>query len=258
VSDRTDPIPEGTAMLMKAAFPTNHLYPTSDGKPMAETDRHRQIMFDLIEVLQAHFAGDPNTYVSGNLLMYYDPKNKRKHLSPDCFVVFGVPDHERINYLTWEEGKCPDVVFEITSSSTQADDTRKKFEKYRDVLKVREYFLFDPFEDYLAPSMQGYRLRAGQYVTIRPHADRLPSQLLGLHLERDGNELRLWNPDTGRWLRTAREQVTEERQRADTERQRADAEKGRADAERQRADAAEAELARLRSRLQPRANGNHN
>ncbi len=236
-------------MLMKAAFTSNHLYPTSDGKPMAETDRHRQIMVDLIDVLKGHFAGDPDTYVSGNLLLYYDPTDKRKHLSPDCFVVFGVPDGERINYLTWEEGKCPDVVFEITSSSTKSADTRRKFEKYRDVWKVKEYFLFDPFEDYLTPSMQGYRLRGGQYVTIQPRDGRLPSQLLGLHLERDGNELRLWDPAAGTLLRTARED-------ADAERRRADAERRRADAERQRADAAEAELARLRSRLQPHANGN--
>jgi Uma2 family endonuclease len=229
-------------MLMKAAFPSNHLYPTSDGKPMAETDRHRLIMVDLIDVLKGHFAGRPDTYVSGNLLLYYDPKNKRKHLSPDTFVVFGVPDHERLNYLTWEEGKCPDVVFEITSSSTQAEDTRKKFEKYRDVLKVREYFLFDPFEDYLDPSMQGYRLRAGQYVAIQPKAGRLPSQLLGLHLEREGSTLRLWNPTTGAWLPSV------------AEREAAAAEREAAAAEREAA--LQAEVARLRAALAQKASGN--
>jgi Uma2 family endonuclease len=219
-------------MLMKARFTSNHLYPTSDGKPMAETDRHRQLMFDLIEVLKARYAGDPDTYVSGNLLLFYDPKDKRKHLSPDCMVVFGVPDEERLNYLTWEEGKGPDVVFELTSSSTKSEDTRKKFEKYRDVLKVREYFLFDPYEDYLDPSMQGYRLRGGQYVTIQPRDGRLPSQLLGLHLERDGSDLRLWDPATGLHLEPARRQLEA------THEQLADALR--------RAEAAEAELARLR------------
>ena len=61
-------------MLMTARFTSNHLYPTSDGKPMAETDRHRQLMFDLIEQLKRHFAGQSDTYVSGNLLLYYDPR----------------------------------------------------------------------------------------------------------------------------------------------------------------------------------------
>lgn len=44
-------------------------YPTSDGKPMAETDVHRQDMIDLIETLQDHFADDPDVYVTGNLLL---------------------------------------------------------------------------------------------------------------------------------------------------------------------------------------------
>ena len=34
-------------------------YPTSDGKPMAETDFHRKIMVDQIETLDHHFAADP-------------------------------------------------------------------------------------------------------------------------------------------------------------------------------------------------------
>lgn len=68
------------------------------------------------------------------------------------------------------------------------------------------------------------------------------SQLLGLHLERDGSSLRLWNPATG-----ARLPTMDEREAAMHD---------RAEAEKARADAAEAELARLRARLQPKANGN--
>jgi len=214
-------------MLMPARFTSNHLYPTSDGKPMAETDRHRRIMVDLIESLKVHFADDPNTYVTGNLLLFYDRGNKRRHLSPDCFVVFGVPNDERLNYLTWEEGRCPDVMFEITSSSARHEDTRRKFERYRDVLRVKEYFLFDPCEEYLSPSMQGYRLRAGQYVAIRPQAGRLPSQQLGLHLERDESELRLWNPAVGEWVPTVQEIADAAQQRADAQQQRAEAQQQR-------------------------------
>ncbi len=192
-------------MIREAELTSNHLYPTTDGKAVAETDYHRQLMFDLIAQLGRYFADDPETYVSGNLLLFYDPSNKRKHISPDTFVVFGVPKKDRLNYLTWEEGKAPDVVFELTSKSTRAEDTRKKMALYRDVLKVKEYFLFDPLEDYLEPSMLGHRLRAGQYLPIAPKAGRLPSQLLGLHLERDGRELRLWDPETESWLPTPNE-----------------------------------------------------
>ena len=64
-------------------------YPTSDGRPMAETDLHRDVMFDLIETLKERFAADPLTYVSGNILLFYEPGNKRRHVSPDVLVVLG-------------------------------------------------------------------------------------------------------------------------------------------------------------------------
>ena len=67
-------------------------YPTSDGKPMAETDVHRDLMMDLIRTLGAHYAADPMVYVSGNLLLFYEEGNKRKHVSPDVFVVRGHPE----------------------------------------------------------------------------------------------------------------------------------------------------------------------
>ena len=126
---------------------SNHLYPTSDGRPMAETDYHRHLMWQIISVLKARYAADPNTYVTGNLLLFYRPNDKRRHVSPDCMVVFGVPKMDRLNYLTWEEGKGPDVVIELTSKTTRREDVETKFELYRDVLRVKEYFLFDPFED---------------------------------------------------------------------------------------------------------------
>ena len=66
-------------------------YPTSDGKPMAETDVHRDLMIDLIQTLEDRFAADPEVYVSGNILMFYEEGNRRRHVSPDVFVVRGIP-----------------------------------------------------------------------------------------------------------------------------------------------------------------------
>ncbi|MBL8796696.1 MAG: Uma2 family endonuclease [Planctomycetia bacterium] len=180
-------------------------YPTTDGRPMAETDIHRDDMHDLIGSLKNFFAFDPLVYVSGNLLLYYVPGNKRKHVSPDVFVVKGVEKRLRDNYLLWEEGKGPDAAIELTSSSTRAEDTKKKFLLYQDVLKVPEYFLFDPKDDYLDPPLQGYRLVKGKYAPIRPVLGRLPSTVLGLHLERHGHELRLFDPRNNRWLPTPAE-----------------------------------------------------
>jgi Uma2 family endonuclease len=175
---------------------------------MAETDVHRQIMVDLIETLQDRYANDPDVYVSGNLLLFYQEGDRRKHVSPDVFMVRGVPKlPPRDNYLVWAEGKSPDMVIEITSKTTRREDENKKRVLYRDVLKVPEYFQFDPTQDYLKPPFQGHRLVGGEYLPIEPVADRLPSAVLGLHLERDGTDLRLFDPAIGQRLLTRVERI---------------------------------------------------
>ena len=178
-------------------------YPTGDGKPMAETDVHRDDMVDVIQMLKDHFADERDVYVSGNLLMFYVEGDRRKHISPDVFLVRGVEKKDRDHYLIWKERKAPNAVIEITSKSTRGEDQRKKKELYRAVLQVPEYFQFDPTEDYLKPPLQGFRLIDGTYLPIEPVNGRLPSEVLGLHLERDGKRLRLFNPATGARLLTA-------------------------------------------------------
>ena len=44
----------------------------------------------------------------------------------------------------------------------------------------------------------------GEYIPIQPVNGRLPSQVLGLHLERDGKDLRFYKPAPGRRLLTLR------------------------------------------------------
>ena len=231
-------------------------YPTSDGKPMAETDWHRDLMLDLIKTLQQHWRDQPRIYVSGNLLVFYEPGNRRRHVSPDVFVVRGVANHPRPNYLIWEERRGPQVVIEVTSATTRNEDLRTKFSLYQDTLKVREYFLFDPRGDYLDPPLRGYRLRQGQYRPIRAVQGRLPSQVMGLHLERDGQVLRLWNPATGTWLPTHLEARQQAEERAEDEAQARQQAEARAQQAEERAEKeararqwAEAEAERLRQEL---------
>jgi Uma2 family endonuclease len=234
-------------------------YPTSDGKPMAETDVHRKDMVDLIAALDDHFAADPRVYVSGNLMFFYEEGNRRKHIAPDVFVVRGVPKlPPRKYYLLWEEGRSPDLVIELTSKTTRREDRDKKWVLYRDRLRVPEYFLFDPFEEYLKPSMQGYRLVEDQYVAIESEAGRLPSGVLGLHLERRGAELRLYHPATGRCLPTPQERAAEEaeaRQRAEEGRQREAEARQRAEEDRLHIEAENERLRRELAAWQRRGSG---
>ena len=210
-------------------------YPTSDGRPMGETDLHRKAMIKAIETLEMFYAGK-QVYVSGNILLFYRPGDRRKHVSPDLLVVKGLEPHNRENYLLWKEGKSPDMVLEVTSKSTRAEDQEEKYAIYRDVLGVREYFLFDPLGEYLDPQLQGHRLSAGAYQPIEPVNGRLPSEELGLGLEQAGSELRFCNSRTGKWLPT----LEEARKEAEAARKEAEA----------ASKAAEAENAKLRREIE--------
>jgi Uma2 family endonuclease len=184
-------------------------YPESDGEPMAETDVHREQMLYLIEALKDHYRDRDDVYVAGNLFVYYEEGNPQAVLAPDVFVVFGVPDKRRRTYKVWEEGQTPDVVFEITSPSTKAEDLGSKKGVYA-YLGVKEYFLYDPLGDYLHPAFQGYALDETAPMSVyRPIASDaegvLHSQQLGLMLRVEGDLLRLYDPATGEKLLTPQE-----------------------------------------------------
>jgi Uma2 family endonuclease len=150
-------------------------YPETDGRPMAETPLHRDVLFLCIDILRRWFAANQNVYVSGNMMLYYERGNPRRWISPDVQVTLGIPrEPERRVYKTWVEGKMADLVIEATSRSTQREDEQFKFELYRG-LGVAEYYLFDPEGDYLDPPLVGYRLIAGEYRPIEPVGGRLPS-----------------------------------------------------------------------------------
>jgi Uma2 family endonuclease len=208
-------------MIRPLRTPPRNEYPTSDGKPMAETDLHRDLMAALIETLKWWFRDRPEVYVSGNLLVYYEKGNKRIHVSPDVFVVPGIGGHRRENYLLWEEGRGLDFVIETTSKTTMQEDVETKYNLYVEKLAVKEYVLFDPREEYLTPSFQMYRRFGAGFRRVKPADGRYHSRVLGLDLERDGTNLRLRDPATGDRLPTPVE----------------------------RADAAEAELAHLKREL---------
>ena len=223
-------------------------YPESDGQPMAETDVHR----DLMAMLREYFHADPHVYISGNLLLYYEEGNPRRSVAPDVFVVKGIPGDRRRIYKLWEEGQPPDVVFEVTSRSTRREDLRTKHDLYAR-LGVTEYFLFDPLGEYLRPPFQGYRLEQNRYVPLRPAEDgSLWSTMLGLALHPRGEHLRLFDPESRRWLPTPQEETVARRAaelRAATAEARMVAEADARQVAEARAADAEAELARLRAQL---------
>ncbi|MBI3966627.1 MAG: Uma2 family endonuclease [Chloroflexi bacterium] len=230
-------------MSERAVVPVPVEYPERDGKPMAETDVHREVMFDLIQTLTDYYRDQPDVYVSGNLLLYYEEGNPTASVAPDVFVVKGVGKGRRRIYRLWVEGKPPDVVIEVTSRGTRFDDLGTKRALYQE-LGVREYFQYDPLAEYLVPPQQGYRLVDGEYQKIEPSdTGALASEVLGLELRLgESGELRLVDPATGERLLTPAE--LPEARRVETHARRA------AEA---RATELEADLARLRAELTARS-----
>jgi Uma2 family endonuclease len=216
--------------------PVDIEYPQSDGRPMAESDLHRDIMADLINRLKERYAQRKDVYVSGNLLVYYEEGKPQKCLAPDCMVVFGAPPDRRLIFKTWEEGVSPTVVFEITSKTTEWEDVHTKFQIYQNVWQVQELFLFDPTEEYLEPSLVGYRMNRGELKQLKPTSNRVKSTELGITLERDGRRLVLRDAKSGNELLLPAEAEAENERRK------------RRKAEKER-DAVEAENARLRAEL---------
>ncbi len=184
--------------------------PESDGKPMAETDPHRKVMISLLHALEERYRDQAGVYVSGNIFVYYfDEAGVRQSVSPDILVVFGVERKDRRIYKVDEEGKGPDIVIELTSSSTKVEDLVAKHYIYAN-LGVREYFLFDPYGETRRPMLRGFRLEGGEYVPMAG-ATRLNSEVLGLELRVEQGQLRLYDPKTGERLRTPEEAEAERR-----------------------------------------------
>lgn len=229
---------------------------------MGETDEHRDEMVREIELLRRFFEGQ-NVYVSGNLLVYYEQGNPKKFVVPDVFVVKGREPRRRRTYRLWVERRAPDAILEVTSRKTKKTDTIAKPKLYRR-LGVKEYFLFDPTQDYLDPPLQGYRMEGDNYSRIGADAEgSLVSIELGLRLHAEEGRLMFYRLDTGERLLTEREarQAAEQARTTAEQARRAAEQAWQAEAAARQAEAiarqtetaarqsAEAEVERLREEL---------
>ncbi len=181
------------------------LYPSSDGLPLAENDWQFRAILGAVDVLHRHFEGQPDIYVSGDLLIYYEEGNPAKSVAPDVFVVFGAPDHYRMTYRLWEEPKAPDFVLEVASRNTWKQDVGPKRALYAE-LGIQEYWMFDPRDEYFDPPLQGLTLHDGRYRSLPPRVEKgrrtFGSAVLGMDLWIEDGDLRFRDASTGEVLRT--------------------------------------------------------
>lgn len=231
--------------LSSSSF-TEIAYPDSDSLPMAESDSARDYLIYAVEALEIYFQTNPQVYVSGNLFIYYEQGNPKAVVAPDVFVVLGVAKQKRRVYKLWEKNnKVPDFVLEVTSKSTVSEDQGIKKGLYA-FLGVREYFQYYPTGDYLDPPLKGFRLTEDNYqpipaTTLPDGSLVIPSQTLGLELRVQDNQMRFYEPATGRKVFSGQEA---EQARQDAEQARQEAEQARNE-ERERSQKLAAQLREL-------------
>ncbi|WP_088239547.1 Uma2 family endonuclease [Calothrix rhizosoleniae] len=173
---------------------TEIFYPSSDGKPLAESYVHLYAILATLEVLKQYLQGRQATVLADQFL-YYAQGYPRLRVAPDVMVIFDVAPGGRDNYKIWEEGQIPVVIFEITSPGTKGQDTEFKKTLYEQ-LGVREYWLFDPKGEWIAEKLQGYRLRGEVYELITDSR----SEPLKLRLQVEDQLIGFYREDTGEKL----------------------------------------------------------
>lgn len=224
--------------------PTDLIF--DDGEPL-ESNRHRIAMNVLIRSTQQALWGRPDTFVGGNMFVYYSRNQamNRDFRGPDFFAVLGVEsDRERQGWVVWEEqGRYPDVIVELLSPSTAAIDKGVKKDLYEQTFKTRNYYVFDPFDP---TSLAGWSLDLTHgYQPLTPNEQGwLWCEALGLWLGTwEGAIDREPMTDSCHWLRlydregnlmplpeeAAQQQAEQAKQRAEQANQRAEQANQRAD-----------------------------
>ena len=203
-----------------------------------ESTQHFAVNQYLQYALEEFFRDQPEVFVGANNFLYWDPKSKKKKQSPDVYVCFGVPKGYRRSYKVWmENGVVPQVIFEITSTSSRLLDQGTKKATY-EMLGVEEYYTFDPFGEYIPDKLRAFR---NQHRTLKElKGKRIHSARLGLDLRVEGEMLRLFLPGSSVRLLTYQEaqqaRAEAERAQAKAEQAQKQAEQAQKDTERARAE----------------------
>ena len=205
-------IPELPSLAALYAL-TEHDLPSTDGRPMPESSfQHKPLSYS-VNGIRYFLRHRPGTFVASDLLVYaaahMGPHGRASSpvwVAPDLMVAFDVGAYDRRSYVTWKEGKPPDFVLEVASTSTWKRDRDEKPVTYAS-LGVKEYFLYDVMGGLLEPRLQGHELYDGAYRRLP--TERLAngesgvrSRVLGLcaYLRGPRRELRWQDPTTGRDL----------------------------------------------------------
>jgi Uma2 family endonuclease len=179
-------------------------YPETDGRPIGETEWHVFWTFRLRELVKQRYRNQ-RVLITTDMFVYYEEGSPSRNFAADAMVVKDCDPRPRRIYKIWEEGRVPNVVFELVSAGTKKEDLDFKPVLY-ERLGIAEYFLYDPLGEQIRPQLQGYRLMEGTFDSIRPDsAGRLHSEELGLWLRVEDGDLIMYDAATGEKLLTEAE-----------------------------------------------------
>ncbi|GAB4479702.1 MAG: hypothetical protein OHK0057_32260 [Thermoflexibacter sp.] len=167
------------------------IYPTSDGKRMADNTKQYRYLTTIQGGLDALFAEREDVFVAGDLLWYPEEGKPNIVTAPDVMVVFGRPKGDRGSYLQWKEDNIPpQVVFEILSPSNTPSEMNKKLAFYNRY-GVKEYYIYDPDHG----DFYGFLRNGSSLGIIEENMQGFKSPLLGITFELEGKELKVYHPD---------------------------------------------------------------
>lgn len=134
----------------------------TDGEPL-DSAWHRDAINLLVELVRSHLRGRKDYFVGGNMFIYFSlvQARNRDFRGPDFFYVSGVRhDPHRKYWVVWEEdGRYPDVIVELMSSSTATEDLTSKKSIYERTFRTPDYFCYDHEKE----TLQGWRLDPKTY-----------------------------------------------------------------------------------------------
>lgn len=190
-------------------------------EPEMESSLHYAQLALLVACLEWLWRDRNDFFIGANLTIYFSRQQlkNREFRGPDFFLVKQTQKHPRRSWVVWEEdGRYPDLIIELLSSSTADVDKTLKKNLYQDRFRTHEYFWFSPDTSEIA----GFRLMSQKYEPILPNdSGWLWSEAIELYLGVYDNQLRYFSRD-GQLVLTPDEAALKAQQEASQAQQRAE------------------------------------
>ncbi|MBA3922122.1 MAG: Uma2 family endonuclease [Nostocaceae cyanobacterium] len=116
------------SLLPKEMLPTMYDLPSEDPEEPGLPDEFHDLQPQLLSRTCRPPNCSPRQMFTGtDINLYYDIRHSRWYKRPDWFLVIGVPRlyqdiDMRLSYVIWQEQVTPQVVVELLSPGTEAED----------------------------------------------------------------------------------------------------------------------------------------